>query len=137
MKKLKFNFVWILATIVMLSLPVTYVESAEIPHAKKGKGLIVFYRDSSSKGGIVQFNLNQGKEPIGTLNSGTFLYHDVEPGQHVFWSQAISKDSITVDVVAGKTYYIKGVVKMGLLLGRPILTVVSEAEAIPSIAKLK
>jgi hypothetical protein len=137
MKKSKFYFMWFLSTIMVLSLPVTFAETVEIPQAKEGKGLVVFYRDNSFKGGAIRFNLNQGQEPIGALNSGTYLYRDVEPGQHTFWSQAISKDSITVDVVAGKTYYIKGVVQMGLLAGRPKLAIVSEAEAKSSIDKLK
>lgn len=136
MKKSNFYFMWFLSTIMMIILPVTYAETAEIPHTKEGKGLVVFYRDSSFKGGAIRFNLNQGQEPIGALNSGTYLYRDVEPGQHTFWSQAISKDSITVDVIAGKTYYIKGVVQMGLVAGRPKLTIVSESEAKSSIAKL-
>lgn len=137
MTKSAHNLKWILAAIVILSLPVTYMEAAEIPQAKDGQGLIVFYRESGFGGGAVRFNLNQGQEPIGALNSGSILLRDVEPGQHTFWSQAISKDSITIDVVAGNTYYVKGVVKMGLVVGRPQLVVVSEAEAKPSIAKIK
>ena len=127
---------WGLA-LMMSSVPVTYAESAGIPDAKEGKGLVVFYRSSAFGGGAVRFNLNQDQKPVGALNSGTFLYRDVDPGQHTFWSQAISKDSVTIDVVAGKTYYIKGVVQTGLLVGRPKLTVVSEAEARPAIARLK
>ena len=65
------------------------------------------------------------------------LYRYVEPGQYTFWSQVISKDSVTIDIVAGKTYYIKGVTQMGLLAGRPRLTVATEAEAKSAIAKLK
>ncbi len=137
MKISMFYFMWTLATIMMSCASVTYAELAEIPDAKEGKGLVVFYRDSSFSGGAIRFNLNQGQEPIGALHSGTFLYRDIDPGQHTFWSQVISKDSITVDVVAGKTYYIKGVVQIGLLVGRPKLSVVSEAEAKSSIAKLK
>lgn len=137
MKKSMSYFMWALATIMMSSAVVTYAELAEIPDAKEGKGLVVFFRDSSFSGGAVRFNLNQGQEPIGALKSGTVLYRDIDPGQHTFWSQVISKDSITVDVVAGETYYIKGVVQMGLLVGRPKLAVVSEAEAKSSIARLR
>lgn len=137
LKTLKLYLQWILATIMLSSLPVAYAEAAEIPQAKEGMGLVVFYRESGFSGGAVRFNLNQGQEPIGALNSGTVLFRDVEPGQHTFWSQAISKDSISIDVVAGKTYYIKGVVKMGLVVGRPQLSIASEAEANPSIAKMK
>ena len=122
---------------VIFSLPISYATSADMPQAKEDKGLVVFYRESSFKGGAIRFNLNQGQEPIGALPSGATLYRYVEPGQHTFWSQAISKDSITIDVIAGKTYYIKGEIQMGLLAGRPKLTVATEAEAKSAIAKLK
>ena len=137
MKSLKLDFMPILATVVILSLPVSNLESAEVPQVKEDKGLIVFYRESAFKGGAIGFNLNHGQEPIGALESGTVLHRYVEPGQHTFWSQAISKDSVTVEAVAGKTYYIKGVVQMGVVAGRPKLAVVSESEAKPAIAKMK
>ena len=65
------------------------------------------------------------------------LYRHVDPGQHTFWSRVISQDAVTVDVVAGKTYYVKGVVQMGVFAGRPRLTVVSESKAKAAIASLK
>jgi len=136
MKDLKPNLALILASVLILSLPVSYLESAEVPQVKVDKGLVVFYRDSAFKGGAIRFNLNHGQEPIGALESGTVLHRYVEPGQHTFWSQAISKDSVTVDAVAGKTYYIKGVVQMGVIAGRPKLTVVPESDAKPAIAKM-
>jgi len=137
MKKSKCNFMLILTATILLSLPVSYVESADIPEAKEDKELIVFYREKAFKGGAIRFNLNHGQEPIGALPSGSTLHRYVEPGQQTFWSQAISKDSVMVNVVAGQTYYIKGVVQMGVLAGRPKLTVVSESEAKAAIAKLK
>lgn len=42
-------------------------EAADIPPAKEGKGLVVFYRESSVKGGAVRFQLNQGQEKIAKL----------------------------------------------------------------------
>ena len=137
MKHAKHQFVSILAAVMILSLPILHAQSAEPPQVKEDKGLIIFYRKSALKGGAIRLNLNHGQEPIGALKSGTTLHRYVEPGQHTFWSQAISKDSVTLDVVAGKTYYIKGVVQLGLVAGRPKLTVVPESEAKAAIAKLK
>jgi hypothetical protein len=129
MKKLNLIFIQILSIFILFSSPVTYAEPMDIPQAKEDKGLVVFYRESSIKGGAIRFNLNLGQDPIGALPSGSVLHRYVEPGQQTFWSQVISKDSISIDVVAGETYYIKGTVKMGLVAGRPTLTVVSEDEA--------
>ncbi len=137
MKNATHHFISILAATMILSLPMLHAQSAELPQVKEDKGLIIFYRESAFKGGAIRFNLNHGQEPIGALKSGTTLHRYVEPGQHTFWSQAISKDSVALDVVAGKTYYIKGVVQVGLVAGRPKLTVVPESEAKAAIAKLK
>lgn len=137
MKKTKHSVMCALLTISIFFLSIPYAISADIPQAKEDKGLVIFYRESSFKGGAIRFNLNQGQEPIGALPSGTMLYRYVEPGQHTFWSQVISKDSVTIDVIAGKTYYIKGVAKIGLLVARPKLTVTTEADAKSAIAKLK
>ena len=99
---------------VAMSAWVTPVLSAELPQAKPDKGLAVFYRLSSFKGGAIRFNLNHSEGFIGQLSNGTFLYKYVDPGEHTFWSQAISKDSITLKVEAGKIYYVKGEVRMAV-----------------------
>ena len=138
MKNAKHIFMSILTAVMILSfLPISHAESQDLPQVKEDKGLIIFYRASAFKGGAIRFNLNHGQEPIGALKSGTTLHRYVEPGQHTFWSKAISQDSVTLDVVAGKTYYIKGDVQLGLVAGRPRLTVVPESEAKAAIAKLK
>lgn len=122
---------------LFLSLPAFYAEARDLPKAKEGKALIIFYRESSFKGGAIRFNLNSDQGVIGTLPSGSMVYRHVDPGQHTFWSQVISQGSVTLDVEAGETYYIQGVVKMGALAGRPRLNVVPESKAKAAIAKLK
>jgi len=137
MKNAKHTCMSILAAVLILSLPILHAQSAELPQVKEDQGLIIFYREKALKGGAIRFNLNHGQEPIGALKGGTTLHRYVEPGQHTFWSKVVSQDSVTLDVVAGKTYYIKGVVQLGLVAGRPKLTVVPESEAKAAIAKLK
>jgi hypothetical protein len=132
MKKIFF----ILMLLTLLTVPAAYAEQAET-QANTEKGLVVFFRDSAFAGKAIRFNLNQGNEPIGALKSGTVLRRDVEPGTHTFWSQAISKDSIAIDVEAGKTYYIRGVVMMGLVAGRPTLSVATEEEALAAIKQIE
>ena len=44
-----------------------------IPQAMSDKGLVVFYRLSSFKGGAIRFNLNHSEGFIGQLLSGTVL----------------------------------------------------------------
>jgi len=73
---------------------------------------------------------------IGTLKNGSVLHTYLEPGQHTFWSQVISQDSITLTVEAGKIYYLKGETQLGIYAGRPKFTQVSESQAQTDLAKL-
>jgi hypothetical protein len=110
--------------------------SAQIPEPDPDKGLVVFYRVANFKGGAVRFNVQHSDGVIGTLTSGSYLYKYLEPGQHTFWSQVISQDSITLTVEAGKIYYVEGETKLGIYAGRPRFTQVSEAQAQADLAKL-
>lgn len=123
----------IVATIVWA----TPILTADIPQAKSDKGLVIFYRLSSFKGGAIRFNLNHSEGLIGQLLSGTFLYKYLDPGEHTFWSQVISQDKITLNVEAGKTYYVKGDVRMGVYAGRPYFTQMPESQAKADLAMLK
>ncbi|MGD8346849.1 MAG: DUF2846 domain-containing protein [Lysobacterales bacterium] len=110
--------------------------SAEIPEANPDKGLVVFYRVKNFKGGAVRFNVQGSDGVIGTLTNGSVLHTYLEPGQHTFWSQVISQDSITLTVEAGKIYYVKGETQLGIYAGRPKFTQVSESNAQKDLAKM-
>lgn len=60
----------------------------------------------------------------------------VSPGQHTLWSQVISQDAVTLDVEAGKTYYVKGDVRMGVYAGRPKFTRMPDDQAQSDLAEL-
>ena len=130
-------YIILISFILATSLISTPASAVDLPEAKQDKGLVVFYRLSGFKGKAIRFNLNHSEGSMGQLLSGTYLYKYLEPGDHRFWSQAISQDSITVNVEAGKIYYVKGEVKMGVLAGRPQFTQMSESEALADLAKLK
>jgi hypothetical protein len=115
----------------------TLTIAANLPEAKADKGLVIFYRLSGFKGKAIRFNLNHAEGSLGQLLSGTYLYKYLEPGEHKFWSQAISQDSITINVEAGKKYYVKGEVAMGVLAGRPQFTQMSESDALSDLKKLE
>jgi len=109
---------------------------AQVPQADPDKALVVFYRVKNFKGGAVRFNVQHAEGVIGTLNNGSFFYTYLEPGQHTFWAQVISQDSITLTLEAGKTYYVKGETKVGIYAGRPGFVAVSESQAKADLAKL-
>jgi len=122
--------------LVVLALSVNPGAAADLPQVEDGKGLVVFYRTNKFAGGAIRFNLNHASGTLGQLLRGTYLYKSVDPGEHAFWSQAISQDSITIVVETGKTYYVEGVVKMGLLAGRPNFNQVSKEQALEALAAM-
>jgi hypothetical protein len=124
------------SAITVLALSVNPAGAADLPQVEADKGLVVFYRTNKFAGGAIRFNLNHASGTLGQLLRGTYLYKSVDPGEHAFWSQAISQDSITIVVEAGKTYYVEGVVKMGLLAGRPNFNQVSKERALEALAAM-
>jgi len=109
------------------------VSEANLPEAQPDKALFVFYRLDAFKGKAIRFTINHPEGTLGQLLSGTYLYKFLDPGEHTFWSQALSQDSISINVEAGDTYFIKGDVKIGVLAGRPQFTLMSEYEALADL----
>lgn len=128
---------FIVALFVALSASTAQVLSANLPQAKPNKGLVIFYRLDKFAGGAIRFNLNHAEGSMGQLLRGTMLYKYVDPGEHQFWSQAISKDSITLKVEAGKVYYVQGEIIMGVIAGRPKFSQVRESQAKTDLASFK
>ncbi len=110
MRQLAIKYLLVPAMAV-LALSINPGTAADLPQVEDGKGQVVFYRTNKFAGGAIRFNLNHASGTLGQLLRGTYLYKSVGPGEHAFWSQAISQDSITIVVEAGKTYYVEGVVK--------------------------
>jgi len=113
-----------------------WVLSATVPETNPEKGLVIFYRPKKFSGGAIRFNINHAEGSLGVLNSGTMVYGYFEPGQRQFWSQVISQDSITIDVKAGNTYFVRGDAKMGVYAGRPKFQQVDEATGRAEVGKL-
>ena len=126
----------LLLVFISTSFWINSATPAELPQLETGKGLVVFYRLGKFGGSAIRFNLNHAEGFMGQLLNDTWLYKSVEPGAQTFWSQVISQDSITISVEVGKTYYVKGVVKMGVLAGRPTFVQVSEQEGLKDLAGL-
>lgn len=86
-----------------------------------GKGLVVFFRKKSFKGGAIRFKVREGKEELGKLTNGTWFAIQTEPGTHEYVVHSETKDITHVEVETGETYFIAGEINFGLLVGRPNL----------------
>ena len=95
---------------------------SKVEHIPEGKGLIYIYRPSSFKGGGVFYDVYAKDKVVTTLRNGGYFPYFADLGENEIWAKTEAKSSVTVDVKAGKTYFVKGGVRMGLLIGRPDLT---------------
>ena len=98
------------------------VVPAEVPQVDAEQALVVFYRPQKMGGAAITYNVLHAGGTLGVLNNGTVLHGYFAPGQHQFWAQVVNQDSITLNVEAGKTYFVRGDVVMGLRVGRPKFT---------------
>jgi hypothetical protein len=126
MKKIKIVSIVIFFSSFLCSLNIT----AQISTPEEGKALVVFYRTKKFSGGAIQFNVRDSDKYYGPLKNGTIIKVNIDPGEHTFFSQVISSDAITLNVEEGKTYYVKGTVKMGYYAGRPKFNQVDEKTAL-------
>jgi hypothetical protein len=95
--------------------------------SKSGVAGIYVYRNESF-GGAVTMSVDIDGRVLGKTASNTFLYKEVKPGKHTVTSEAENSDSLVVNAVAGKLYYIWQEVKMGLLSARSKLHLVGAEE---------
>lgn len=95
--------------------------------SKPGLAGLYIYRNESF-GAAIRMDVEVDGKPVGQTAAKTYFYKEVAPGKHTITSKSENTDSIEVDTVAGKLYYIWQEVKMGLLYARTKLTLVSEEE---------
>jgi hypothetical protein len=103
----------------------------------ENQGLVVIYRPGGFVGAAVSYDIRVGETPIFTLYNGGYYPYFSKPGEVEFWAKTESRSAVTLDIKAGQTYYIRGTVGIGFLIGRPHLMVVPEDVAEKEISKCK
>lgn len=106
-------FIKLLATISLIFIigcsGIRIVNSPSIPTVKADEALIFFYRPSSFFAGALTFRIAHNNQIIGALNSGTYFYSYMKPGNKDFsiliYSPASPKFHLPIE--AGKVYYIR------------------------------
>lgn len=110
-----------------------------IPQPQAGQGLVVLYRPFIAKGGALRFMLTMNGAAISNLANGTVVTQNVTPGQYTFVTSAPSvsgTSTVTTNVAAGQTIFIKGDTVLGYPTWRPRLVIVGEAQARSEIAAM-
>lgn len=93
----------------------------------------------SSFGSAIKFGIYQDEKLIGKLGHKSYLSWNVVPnGKEItIISKSENKDILTINPQAGKTYFIKQKVKMGIAIARTGLEFIDESEGKDILQKLK
>lgn len=105
------------------------MDSAPVIKPAADEGLVYFLRESAFTGGGMSYFIFEDNTKIGVLRSGSYFIHKSKAGKHTYWGETESKAMVTVNVEAGKTYYVVGGINMGFWAGRPALSEVTEPVA--------
>jgi hypothetical protein len=94
---------------------------------KKDVAGLYIYRNESI-GAAVRMDVEVDGKPLGQTAAKTYVYTEITPGKHSVVSKSENDDTLEIDTVAGKLYFIWQEVKMGFLFARTQLHLVNEDE---------
>lgn len=92
---------------------------------KPDKAALYVYRNENFGAAIKMTVLLDGKL-MGDTAAKTYLYSEIEPGNHKVLSKTENDSLLDFTAVAGKIYYVWQEVKMGLFAARSMLQMVDE-----------
>ena len=122
----------------ILELPVKAEEGVKI---SAENGTVIFYRTRSLKGGAIGLNITGGDSgTVGLLKNGSKIVKELPVGEFTFvvTSPSIAgRDSVTVIVEPGQTYYVKGEAKLGWPAARSKFTLMDEDKGKAESDKIK
>lgn len=97
------------------------------PSAKTDFGLLVCYREKRFLGAALNTSVYVDDEEIADLDNGCYVIVKVKPGEHKLYADE-KDDAFTVKVEAGKTYFYRMELAMGLWKGHGRLKEVDAGE---------
>jgi Protein of unknown function (DUF2846) len=126
------------ATILLSSCASVQREAApsQSDRPERGKALVIFYRERHLMGGGLSYKVLDNGTRIGGLPNGAYFVYQAKPGVHKFTAATEATDEHVMTLEAGKTYYIRGELQMGVMVGRPHLVVADSKEAVVAIKDL-
>lgn len=95
--------------------------SALVAKAQEDPAKVYFIRSTGFAGSAVPFTTFIDDQLVCKLNNKRFSIHEVKPGQHTFSVQFAGKKSkeaaehISINVEAGKTYYVQLIFQAGMI----------------------
>ncbi len=110
-------------------------EKLEKPNSDEA--IIYYYRPSQFSGAGVYFDVKENGETVTTLYNGGYDYHKTEAGNKYITAKTESEVNVGFIAEAGKTYFVRGAVHPGFIIGRPALEIVPEDVAVSQLKSCK
>lgn len=136
-----------------------YVEYQPVnvyPQAEPGEALVYFYRQPAFFGGYIGYPVGQGQDPIGqgsggqgpvargqggteigALVAGSYFFARFAPGDYTFWVETETRDTVSIELEAGKTYYLSSYADLGILAPRPYMEAVDAKRGAAAVRSLR
>lgn len=100
----------------------------------EGMALVYVVRPSNL-GAAIKFWVFADDQVIGLTRGKSYAFALVPEGSHLFWAKAENTSTLEMEVVGGRTYYLKTVPRMGFGKARVNLSMTTEDEAMRVIEK--
>jgi hypothetical protein len=100
------------------------VGAIDIPPPPAGKGEVVFFRDKSLLGAGQWFKVRENGKALGKLTNGAYFVQVTDPGLHTYTAteEPELKDRLKLEVDRGETYFVRGTLTKGVVVGAADLT---------------
>jgi hypothetical protein len=133
MKKLRLMAIGICFTLIFLagckSTGMIQVQPVDISSLDNNTALVTFIRPAFV-GAAIQFRMWDSGNFIGHLSSQSYIQYKTTPGKHLFLARAENWSCVEAELEGGKSYFIIGKVRMGLMKARVALDPVNKEDNI-------
>ena len=102
-------------------------------NASAGQGRVFFYRDGSPLGFAVQTTIYLNEDAVGKSKAGSFFFVDVDQGTCVVSCETEAEYTISFDLEAGETKYVRTRIEVGVIVGRIVPYVEIEEVAMKTL----
>lgn len=99
--------------------------------------LIYYYRSGKFIGSGVYYDVEENKDVVTTLYNGGYYPHHTTPGEKHIEASTEGKSELFFTAEKGKTYFVRGKVNVGLVMGRPSLKLVPEEKALKELQECR
>ncbi|MBE7367221.1 DUF2846 domain-containing protein [Ramlibacter pallidus] len=95
--------------------------ASSMPSLKAGHGRIYFLRSASMLGAAVQPDIRLSGQVVGQSKPGGFFYVDRPAGNYVASTSTETEKTVSFNLQAGETKYIRSSIGFGVMVGRVVL----------------